>query len=171
MEANLYSLPLEFKLFPMIPTSLTINVCTHPSIYFLSILDIIIIVLLLSHFLSLTSYLCIFISLYLSYLVPTVTTITPPTLPTSGGRITIGGTNFGTNTSLISVTVGGNIVCSNIAIVADHTSISCDLPGKVGVNLPVSVTVDGLSNNVTANGQAFSYTLGNYSHYSIIEFI
>ncbi len=109
--------------------------------------------------------------LSLSYLVPTVATITPPTLTTSGGRITIVGTNFGNNASLISVTVGGSIVCSNIAIVADHTSISCDLPGKVGVNLPVSVTVDGLSNNVTANGQAFSYTLGNYSHYSIIEFI
>lgn len=79
-------------------------------------------------------------------------------IPTSGGRTTIVGTNFGPNGTDIQVTVNGNN-CTDVIFVANHTTISCEVGEGVGANLSVVVQVGGQM----AQSHAFSYE-GNLTH-------
>ncbi|EGG20278.1 hypothetical protein DFA_07401 [Cavenderia fasciculata] len=67
-----------------------------------------------------------------SYNRPFLDFITPSVIPTAGGRVTMNGFNFGTNTALVSVTVGGT----------DCGIVMCDAPAGSGTNKIVRVTVD-----------------------------
>jgi len=65
-----------------------------------------------------------------------------------GSVLTITGTNFGNDSSLISVTIGGGLTtCSPVTLLIDHTSLQCTLGSNPhgGFNLDVNVTVDGQS--------------------------
>ena len=59
--------------------------------------------------------------------------------------ITIYGSNFGANTSLVNITVGGH-ACTNITLLSAHTTLACNLQPLAtgGFNLPVAVTVNTL---------------------------
>ena len=90
-----------------------------------------------------------------SYLSTTVTAVTKA--PTSGGTITITGTNFGpvgdsrlTTAGGGSITVGSFTCTSGTVTVAD-TEITCTMPPGVGTNLDVIVTVAGLGSGTTGN--------------------
>jgi hypothetical protein len=95
----------------------------------------------------------------LSYNAPTITTIVPSVVKHSGSTITITGSNFGTNVSLISVEIA-SFYCSSYAIIAMHLSFTCTTPIFSGsiLNAQVSVTVEGLRSrinsqiHVTGNG-------------------
>jgi len=76
-----------------------------------------------------------------SYLAPTVTSLSPPALPTAGGTLlTIAGSNLGTTGA--SVTVGG-YSCPISS--QTHTQIVCTAPAGQGNAVPVHVYVAGQS--------------------------
>lgn len=75
--------------------------------------------------------------------------------PIEGGIvITVGGSDFGTNPSLISVTVGG-LPCSDVTLILPDSRFSFVLPANPagGYDEQVAVTVDGL----TASAALLSY--------------
>eukprot|EP01133_Synstelium_polycarpum_P007622 gene7622-8916_t len=63
----------------------------------------------------------------------------------SGGLITINGQNFYIDPSSITVSIG-TYKCTNVAIVTDHTTITCTMPEGSGTH-PIKVTVGTLSSN------------------------
>ncbi|XP_052060298.1 fibrocystin-L-like isoform X3 [Mytilus californianus] len=71
---------------------------------------------------------------------PTVTGVTPDTISGST-TLTISGTNFGTDTSAVSVTIGGE-VCSVSAVTG--TSITCTVPSAPVGDQTVNVNVASL---------------------------
>ncbi|PRP82836.1 outer membrane autotransporter barrel domain-containing protein [Planoprotostelium fungivorum] len=77
-----------------------------------------------------------------SYLPPTPQTTT--TVATSGGLVTISGSNFGTSSSVTSVTINGQ-TCLSPTTTSSYTTITCTAQPDVGTLLRVSITVDGLS--------------------------
>ena len=88
-----------------------------------------------------------------SYLATTVTAVTKA--PTSGGTITITGTNFGpVGDSRLTTAGGGSIVvgsftCASGTVTVADTEITCTMPPGVGTNLDVLVTVAGLDSGAT----------------------
>ena len=71
---------------------------------------------------------------------PSIGTINPATGPTQGGiLVTITGTSFSPSAT---VTIGGE-VCATISSTQTYTSLVCQIPAGVGMDLPVIVTVDG----------------------------
>ncbi|GAM17733.1 hypothetical protein SAMD00019534_009080 [Acytostelium subglobosum LB1] len=74
------------------------------------------------------------------FIAPTANKIT--SLPTRGGPVVIMGDNFGTDASLITVTIGKK-PCTSVTIVSPHTTISCNGPPGVGMFVTVNVNVDG----------------------------
>jgi len=90
------------------------------------------------------------------YNVPTVISVTSAS--TSGGIVTITGTNFGpTGTSHISgfgsggITIGGNS-CINAEVTVDHTEIQCTAAVGTGANHDVVVTVSSQDSGSTGDG-------------------
>ncbi|PRP82680.1 outer membrane autotransporter barrel domain-containing protein [Planoprotostelium fungivorum] len=77
-----------------------------------------------------------------SYLPPTPQITS--TVATTGGVVTISGTNFGTSSSATSVTINGQ-TCLSPATTSNYTTITCMAQPDVGALLRVSITVDGLS--------------------------
>lgn len=86
---------------------------------------------------------------------PTVTSVSP----TQGGAddtVTISGSNFGSDASAISVSIG-DVECTSVSIVTADTSISCTA-GELGTGgYPVVVTVDG--KGLSNNDQTFEYII------------
>jgi IPT/TIG domain-containing protein len=76
------------------------------------------------------------------YLAPVITNATPGIIPTAGGSLTITGYNFGTNASIVSVTLGG-LLCTGLGV--SDTQITCTVPAGTGTNLQLIVTVNGIS--------------------------
>lgn len=76
-----------------------------------------------------------------SYLAPTISSIN--TIGTMGGLITINGNNFGNDSSLVSITIGGQS-CSGIYLIPNY--IQCTfIPGMTGyANLIMTVGNQGL---------------------------
>ena len=74
--------------------------------------------------------------------------------PTTVSIISIYGSNFGANVSLVNITVGG-YACPNITLVTAHTLLACNLQALAtgGFNLPVVVTV----NTLTGSANLVSY--------------
>eukprot|EP00163_Fabomonas_tropica_P033242 TRINITY_DN863_c0_g1_i5.p1 TRINITY_DN863_c0_g1~~TRINITY_DN863_c0_g1_i5.p1 ORF type:complete len:6170 (-),score=768.16 TRINITY_DN863_c0_g1_i5:895-19404(-) len=84
---------------------------------------------------------------------PTVTNLDPDTTPAVGGvNITITGTQFGPAGTLPTASIGGT-VCSN-PVWLSGTSMLCSVPAGVGLNLVVTVTIGGNTNNP---GARFTY--------------
>eukprot|EP01105_Mastigella_eilhardi_P003242 TRINITY_DN1417_c0_g1_i1.p1 TRINITY_DN1417_c0_g1~~TRINITY_DN1417_c0_g1_i1.p1 ORF type:complete len:1967 (+),score=307.88 TRINITY_DN1417_c0_g1_i1:76-5976(+) len=61
--------------------------------------------------------------------------------PTTGGTIAVTGQNFGNDTSLVTVTVGGGLC---ILVSVSHTRVICTAPAGVG-SVPLNVMVNGQS--------------------------
>ncbi len=59
---------------------------------------------------------------------------------TAGGRVTITGTNFGVDSTLIIAMLNSQ-PCSNVTIDTDHYIINCDAPEGTGTDHPVILTV------------------------------
>ncbi|PRP76898.1 outer membrane autotransporter barrel domain-containing protein [Planoprotostelium fungivorum] len=78
------------------------------------------------------------------YIIPTITSAS--SAPTTGGTITLFGSNLGSNPSLIKIVID-SLTCGNIQMVTPHLTINCDLPANVGGNLTSVVTVDTLTSN------------------------
>eukprot|EP01105_Mastigella_eilhardi_P017200 TRINITY_DN3957_c0_g1_i2.p1 TRINITY_DN3957_c0_g1~~TRINITY_DN3957_c0_g1_i2.p1 ORF type:complete len:1904 (-),score=337.21 TRINITY_DN3957_c0_g1_i2:1008-6683(-) len=72
------------------------------------------------------------------------------TTPTSGGQVTIYGTNFGPSSTQVYVTVAGE-QCTGPA--HTHTSITCLAPAGYGANLNITVDVSSFE----ATAYSFSY--------------
>jgi hypothetical protein len=91
---------------------------------------------------------------YFSYAEPTVTAATPATGPTSGAAttVTVDGSNFGTGVSTVRVRVGSGAHVN--ALVLSHTQLEFALPPGVGVDVTLTVDVDGVAAQLT---KAFSY--------------
>ena len=81
-------------------------------------------------------------SFMISYLAPTVSSVSPSTVSVTGGVITIGGANFGASKFSISVLVGG-INCPVLATPTSHSSVKCTMPPGYGADHAIVVTVDG----------------------------
>ena len=94
-----------------------------------------------------------------SYNAPTITAIVPSVVKHSGSIITIFGTNFGNDVSLLSLQVESSL-CESYALVTSHVVFTCTTPVLSGslLNAMVSVTIDGLLSrinstiHVTGNG-------------------
>jgi hypothetical protein len=101
-----------------------------------------------------------------SYNAPTITAIVPSVVKNSGSVITITGTNFGTNASLIQVQIA-SLHCNINQFATIHLSLICSTPffSSSFLNAVVSITVDGqLSRvnstiHVTGNGTSQSPAL------------
>ncbi|EFA85544.1 hypothetical protein PPL_01502 [Heterostelium album PN500] len=100
-----------------------------------------------------------------SYDLPTVDSISPIIIPTSGSQLTINGKNFGTDNSTISATFG-NIRLNLVSV--NHTSIIVDIPAGTGSKLFISLKFNGytIPNTLTFSYQvpvitSFTPTTGN----------
>ena len=92
---------------------------------------------------------------------PTVSSLSPPTGPSTGGvPLVINGANFG---SAPTVTVGG-VPCPVRTSSYPADSVTCTLPAGAGTQLPValSILVAGNATSITSN-LTFSYTAGGGS--------
>ena len=85
--------------------------------------------------------------IYLGYQPPYNYNITPALIPTSGSRITINGTNYGFEASLITVMLG-QFQCSDVLIVVAHQIISCFVQGT-GKNRLLTTDVNSQSSTQT----------------------
>ncbi len=94
-----------------------------------------------------------------SYNAPTITAIVPSVVKHSGSVITITGSNFGTDNSLIQVRIA-SLQCIGNQLITMHLSLTCTTPFFPAslLNTMVSITVDGLLSiqnstiHVTGNG-------------------
>lgn len=97
-----------------------------------------------------------------AYAAPTLTSVAPNPVSTSGGYITISGTNFGPYAAdLQTVTFGtANTVCSVDGASSGDTAIVCNMPPGTGGDYPLTVTVGphASSNTQVAGGLTISYT-------------
>lgn len=59
--------------------------------------------------------------------------------------LTLTGSNFGSNASEISITVGGN-PCPDVVVISD-TEVTCNLPPGIGFDQPVTISVDEQPSN------------------------
>jgi hypothetical protein len=86
-----------------------------------------------------------------SYNAPTITAIVPSVVKHSGSTITISGSNFGSNNSLLLVHIA-SLQCSDYALVTSHLLLTCTTPVFSGsiMNAIVSVTVDGLASSINS---------------------
>lgn len=93
-------------------------------------------------------------SLSVSYVPPTVTSITPvDTNLAATVPVNITGTNLGLSTQAVAVTIGGQ-TCASAAVTTNNTVISCLAPHGAGSGYPVVVTVGG---GVQASGITFNF--------------
>lgn len=76
------------------------------------------------------------------YLPPSIASISPSAIPTSGALITLTGNNFGASGAWVFVDGAACPVTSQT-----HTSIECAVPAGTGLNKTVTVNVDGQSSN------------------------
>ena len=91
---------------------------------------------------------------YLNYDPPTISSVSPTSLPTAGGiAVTLSGTNYGTKVNLASVTIGGT-PC-NVTFV-NETRIICTSPAGYGTNVVVGVTINARSNVVAFNALSYN---------------
>jgi hypothetical protein len=74
---------------------------------------------------------------------PTITSISPATLPQAGGSVTITGTNFGLIAPLSVAPASGTTVCSAIARVSS-TQATCTVVAGTGTGLPLGIAIDGV---------------------------
>lgn len=74
---------------------------------------------------------------------------------TEGGKVTIYGKNFGTNTEDLRVNFG-QFACTNITIVQDEKVISCNVQPGTGSNVPLSLFVRN-GRNVDTSNTAITY--------------
>jgi hypothetical protein len=96
-----------------------------------------------------------------SYSAPTISSVVPSVVKHSGSTITITGTNFGTDASLLSVQIG-SLLCSSNVLMTMHVSLMCTTPVFASslLNAVVSITVDGIVSrvnstiHVTGNGSS-----------------
>eukprot|EP01117_Protostelium_nocturnum_P011184 TRINITY_DN405_c0_g1_i6.p1 TRINITY_DN405_c0_g1~~TRINITY_DN405_c0_g1_i6.p1 ORF type:complete len:5778 (+),score=1958.70 TRINITY_DN405_c0_g1_i6:207-17540(+) len=79
-------------------------------------------------------------SLPFSYAAPVLTSV--GSTSTGGGDATFVGANFGTNTSLVKVTIN-NLPVNRVLVSTNHTTLTVSVPAGVGAGLSVSVTVNG----------------------------
>eukprot|EP01132_Coremiostelium_polycephalum_P002282 gene2282-2810_t len=85
---------------------------------------------------------------------PTVTSITPTSLPTAGGDIVIDGKylflrRYDLSATVVSVQLVGTTVTLDCPVTnqnLDDTNIKCKVPAGIGKDYSVSVTIDGQSN-------------------------
>lgn len=77
-------------------------------------------------------------------------------VPTTGGPITVQGSNFGPLSTDVTLQVNG-VNCSNVHYVVPHTSVACDVPEGVGLNQVVFIAIGG--QNTSAN---FAYEGKNH---------
>jgi len=78
-----------------------------------------------------------------AYTAPAVTSFTPPTVPATGGTITLSGTNFGGSGVTASVSILGG-TCS--ITTRDHETIQCTAPSRISTLVSSgTITVDGQS--------------------------
>lgn len=82
-----------------------------------------------------------------SYAPPTLATLIPRNLPTTGGLLVLNGTNFGATPRSASVTVG-SLACPLIYVT--QTLAACMAPIGIGASVSVSITVANRTND--ANG-------------------
>ncbi|KAH3746092.1 zymogen granule membrane glycoprotein [Pelomyxa schiedti] len=73
-----------------------------------------------------------------SYAAPTIKAVSD--VSTTGGGITINGTNFGDSVESIFLSVNSK-ACDNVQFVTPHTSVQCQVTPGVGANLPVKLRV------------------------------
>lgn len=100
-------------------------------------------------------------TLLFNYNPPTITSIYPQNMTTSGGSIvTVIGTSMYTTGT---ITVGGG-ACTFVSW--NDTVITCQLPQNQGVNLPVVVTVNSQT-SLSSNGPAVSYSYAPPTVYTI----
>ena len=95
-----------------------------------------------------------------AYASPEFVSITPATVDSEGGQLTIVGKQLGSRLDLISVTIGGQvcvIIQANGFTNLDATtkSFDCLLPAGSGINLALALTVSDITVNVAG---AFSYS-------------
>jgi IPT/TIG domain len=62
--------------------------------------------------------------------------------PTSGGSVTITGSNFGTNSPFVSITIG-SVSCTSVTIPIANTEIVCEIGAGVGASITTEVDVGG----------------------------
>ncbi|KAK3244473.1 hypothetical protein CYMTET_45911 [Cymbomonas tetramitiformis] len=92
-------------------------------------------------------------TLTFTYDAPTVSAVSAP--PVSGGTIYINGTNFGPLGSTVNnVTVNGT-ECTSPAVTVAHTQISCIVAAGTGVDLNLTLYVDGQVSSQAVNGTSF----------------
>eukprot|EP01117_Protostelium_nocturnum_P014861 TRINITY_DN5701_c0_g1_i1.p1 TRINITY_DN5701_c0_g1~~TRINITY_DN5701_c0_g1_i1.p1 ORF type:complete len:2449 (-),score=807.95 TRINITY_DN5701_c0_g1_i1:2-7348(-) len=81
------------------------------------------------------------VSTTFDYLPPTTGVNFPRPLSTSGGIISINGSNFGNDYDVLTVAIGSNVNCAVMSF--NHTFISCMYPPLEGIDVEVSVSVNG----------------------------
>lgn len=69
---------------------------------------------------------------------PSVTGTNPVSLSTAGGTVTFNGQNFGTDSSLVSVTIGGS-ACNSVVVVSD-ASFTCTYAAGQGADQALIIT-------------------------------
>ena len=98
-----------------------------------------------------------------AYASPQFVAITPSTVDSEGGQLTLAAYQLGSNLALISTTIGGQ-VCTMVStdfVIVDPTgesplkSFVCSLPAGSGTNLALALTVSDITINVA---NAFSYS-------------
>ncbi|EFA85688.1 hypothetical protein PPL_00917 [Heterostelium album PN500] len=100
-----------------------------------------------------------------SYDLPTVDSISPMIIPTTGSQLIINGKNFGIDNSTISATIG-DILLNLVSV--NHTNIIVDIPAGTGSKLFISLKFNGytIPNTLTFSYQppaitSFTPTTGN----------
>lgn len=78
--------------------------------------------------------------LHVSYLPPSVKSISPSTIPTQGGTLVIDGENFGSQTIDATVSIGG-VVCPQLSLNRSHTSMSIVVPPGEGTSKTLIILV------------------------------
>ncbi|KAL0222190.1 hypothetical protein RCL1_002044 [Eukaryota sp. TZLM3-RCL] len=80
---------------------------------------------------------------HFNYEPPSIVLVSRNVLSFNGGTlVSIQGTNFGNNASLISANIGGKFSCNDVTIPHFHYSINCIADPGSGANLNFTVTVD-----------------------------
>ena len=90
------------------------------------------------------------------YNLPTVTSVTPST-GGLGTKITVKGIDFGSDVSLVKVYLmndGKKNYCTNVVMVENEKTLTCDIPLGTGANQIVYVEVNGV---VNTDGAKFTY--------------
>ncbi len=75
---------------------------------------------------------------------PVISAISPTLVPTTGATVTLTGSNFGTGSNPLTLSVAGSSVTPSVRT---HTLIQVAIPAGTGMSLPVTLTVGTQSSN------------------------